>query len=100
MNKFYINDSNGRKYYAYKYERDEVKYISLERKNISLLLSSIAKDKIRNIHFNVNPSLKKTFQLAVERFFFHMLLIVFLRFGTAHCPVKFLALNSRMSGNI
>ena len=50
MNKFYINDSNGRKYYAYKYERDEVKYISLERKNISLLLSSIAKDKIRNIH--------------------------------------------------
>ena len=49
MNKFYINDSNGRKYYAYKYERDEVKYISLERKNISLLLSSISKDKIRNI---------------------------------------------------
>ena len=49
MNKFYINDSNGRKYYAYKYERDEVKYIGLGGKDVSMLLSSITQDKIKSI---------------------------------------------------
>ena len=50
MNKFYIDDSDGRKYFAYKYRQDKVKYIGLDYNDVSLLLSSIAQDKIRNIH--------------------------------------------------
>ena len=50
MSKFYINDNNGRKYYVYKYQNDEVKYFRLNSLDISKLLTSIVKDNISSIY--------------------------------------------------
>ena len=49
MSKFYINEQNGRNYYAYRYSEDEVKYIHLSNKDITTFLSSLTNRQIVNI---------------------------------------------------
>ena len=50
MSKFYINDNEGRKYYAYQYQNDEIKYINLNNKDIANLLSSVTEGRIIKVH--------------------------------------------------
>ena len=64
MNKFYIDENKGRKYYAYEYQNDQVKYISLEDKDILTLLSSISEDRIREIH-DQGKSMEVTFSNGI-----------------------------------
>ncbi len=49
---------------------------------------------------NANGLLEEIFQLAIKRFFFHMLPVVFLRLPAAHRLVKSLRLYGGMTGEI
>lgn len=64
MNKFYIDENKGRKYYAYEYLNDQIKYVSLKDKDILTLLSSISKDKIKEIH-DQGKSMEITFNNGI-----------------------------------
>lgn len=50
MNKFYIDENNGRQYYAYNYQDNKVSYIALNSQDISLLLTSIKEKSISQIN--------------------------------------------------
>lgn len=49
MNKFYIDENRGRQYYAYKYQNNEINYITLNKEDIRVLLSSLSKSQISQI---------------------------------------------------
>lgn len=49
MNKFYINEANGRQYYVYQYQNNEVKYLSLNKSDSFVLLQKIIDDNIRHV---------------------------------------------------